>query len=244
VNSTRRARLWELVVACARGRPVTVEDVCATAVSATGVDGASVTVVLRASPGETIYVSDRIAAEVAELALTLGEGPYADAGTGGPVLASDLADPDCRNRWPVFAPQAAAAGVRALFAFPLQIGGIRFGVLGLHRAAPGDLDRERAADALVLADTVCALLLDGAGLDRPPVEGRPPVQAIARHAVVHQATGMIAVQLGVSVAVALVRLRAHAYTDGRGLDDVAADVVARRLRFRPDTGDAGGRGGP
>jgi hypothetical protein len=45
---------------------------------------------------------------------------------------------------------------------------------------------------------------------------------------------MITVQLGVSAAVALVRLRAYAYTTDRSLRDVAGDVVARVLRFDPD----------
>jgi hypothetical protein len=54
---------------------------------------------------------------------------------------------------------------------------------------------------------------------------------------------MITVQLGVSVAVALVRLRAHAYAHDRRLRDVAADVVARRLRFDPDTETGQDRGG-
>jgi hypothetical protein len=60
---------------------------------------------------------------------------------------------------------------------------------------------------------------------------------------VHQATGMITVQLGVSMAVALVRLRAHAYAHDRRLRDVAADVVARRLRFDPDAETGQDRGG-
>jgi hypothetical protein len=48
---------------------------------------------------------------------------------------------------------------------------------------------------------------------------------------VHQATGMISVQLGVSLAEALLRLRAHAYGQDRPVADVAADVVGRRMRF-------------
>ena len=44
---------------------------------------------------------------------------------------------------------------------------------------------------------------------------------------------MITVQLGVTAAVALVRLRAFAYAHDRRLRDVARDVVARRLRFDP-----------
>jgi hypothetical protein len=45
--------------------------------------------------------------------------------------------------------------------------------------------------------------------------------------------GMIIAQLVVTAAVAFVRL--HAYAQDRRLCDVAADVVARRLRFHADT---------
>jgi hypothetical protein len=233
-------RLWDLVVGRARGRPVTVEDVCAIAVSVTGVDGASVAVLLRATPRETLYVSNPLSAVLAELTSTLGEGPGVDAGLNGPVLAADLTAADCVARWPVFAAQAVVAGVRAVFAFPLQVGGTRLGVLGLYRTATGELDRGQVADALTLTDTACALLLDGAGLDRPPTAGRLPEWVVSQNAAVHQASGMVAVQLGVNVATAMMRLRAHAYVTGRGLDEVAGDVVARRLRFDPDTTDGSG----
>ena len=42
---------------------------------------------------------------------------------------------------------------------------------------------------------------------------------------------MISAQLGVSLAEALVRLRARAFAEDRLVAEVAADVVARRLRF-------------
>jgi GAF domain len=242
MNVDRRMRLWGLVVEHAGGRRVTVEHVCATAMSAAGVDRAAVTVRLSASPRETMYASDRVAAEVEELTLTLGEGPGVDAFTGGPVLVADLTAPHWLARWPVFAPAAVHAGVRAVFALPLQVGGIRLGVLDLYRAQPGDLDREQLADALLLADTACALLLDAPALgDRPGPTGAGPEQAGSPHPEVHQATGMITVQLGVSMAVALIRLRAYAYAHDRRLRDVAADVVARRLRFDPDTDTDTGR---
>ena len=51
------------------------------------------------------------------------------------------------------------------------------------------------------------------------------------HAVVHQATGMVKAQLNVGIAEALVRLRAYAYAAERPIEDVARDVVGRRLRF-------------
>jgi hypothetical protein len=236
MNAERRIRLWSLVAEHAQGGPVTVEHVCAAALSAAGVDHAAVTVVLSASPRETMYASDPVAAEVEELTLTLGEGPGVDACAGGPTLVADLTAPDFLARWPVFAPAAVHAGVRAVFALPLQVGGVRLGVLDLYRAGPGELDREQLADALLLADTACALLLDATPQrDRPRPNGGRPEPAGSPHPEVHQATGMITVQLGVSVAVALVRLRAYAYAHDRRLRDVAADVVARRLRFHPDT---------
>jgi hypothetical protein len=235
MSVARRMRLWSLVVEHARGRPVGVEHVCAAVLSAAGVDSVAVAVALSASPRETMYASDRVAAEVEELTLTLGEGPGVDAFTGGPALVADLTASDCLARWPVFAPAATLVGVRSVFALPLQVGGIRLGALDLYRAQPGDLDREQLADALVLADTACALLLDAAPpRDRPFLNGGGPEPAGSPHPEVHQATGMITVQLGVSVAVALVRLRAYAYAHDRRLRDVAADVVARRLRFEPD----------
>jgi hypothetical protein len=48
---------------------------------------------------------------------------------------------------------------------------------------------------------------------------------------------MVAVQLGVSVRDALVRLRAYAFGNGRPLTEVAKDVVAGELRFDADSGE-------
>jgi AmiR/NasT family two-component response regulator len=45
---------------------------------------------------------------------------------------------------------------------------------------------------------------------------------------------MVMIQLGVSAQEALLRLRAHAYSQERRLSQVAEDVVRRRLSFGPD----------
>jgi hypothetical protein len=235
MNADRRMRLWSLVVEHACGQPVTVEHACAAAISATSMGSAAVTVTLTASPRETIYASDRLASDLEELTLTLGEGPCVDAITDSPTMVADLTAAECLARWPVFAPAAAQAGVRAVVALPLQVGAIRLGVLDLYRAQPGDLDPEQLADALLLADTACALLLDATQADGSHPDGHRPEPASPTHPEVHQATGMITVQLSVTAAVALTRLRAHAYVHDRRLRDVATDVVARRLRFHPET---------
>jgi hypothetical protein len=111
------------------------------------------------------------------------------------------------------------------------------GVLDLYRALPGRLSREQVDDALVLADTACALLIDSAQDPSPGLGRRVPEHARLQDPEVHQATGMVVVQMGVSAEVAQVRLRAYAYAYDRRLRDVARDVVARRLRFRPETED-------
>lgn len=226
----RRVCLWGQLVEQARGGPVTVEHVCAVVAAAAGVDRAAITVALSATPRETLHVTDRLASELEELSLTLGEGPGIDAVENGPVLVADLMADHWSARWPAFTPAAAQAGTRAVFALPLRVGAIRLGVMSLYRTRPGALGRRQLADALLLADTACALLLDAAPHSQLGLDGRPE-QAGPRHPEVHQATGMITVQLGVSAAVALSRLRAYAYAHDRRLRDVAADVVARRLRF-------------
>jgi hypothetical protein len=233
MNAERRVQLWGQIVAAADGDPVSVVHVCTVAVSAGGVDSAALAVTLRASPRETLYASDQVASELEELAMTLGEGPGIDALTGGTSLIADLTTPSCLRRWPAFAPAAATAGIRAVFALPLQVGGVRLGVLDLYRASPGELGRDQLADGLLLADTACALLLDSGQASTPDLADRYPEQAAPHHPEVHQATGMMSVQMAVSVADALIRLRAYAYAHEMRLRDVAADVVGRRLRFNP-----------
>jgi AmiR/NasT family two-component response regulator len=51
---------------------------------------------------------------------------------------------------------------------------------------------------------------------------------------IHQAKGMVLVQLGISAEDALARLRGHAFAEQRLLIDVARDVVTRRLVFAKD----------
>jgi hypothetical protein len=57
---------------------------------------------------------------------------------------------------------------------------------------------------------------------------------VAYRAEIHQASGMVSIQLQIPVAEALVRMRAHAFAVGSPLGDIAADIVARRLRLTDD----------
>jgi GAF domain-containing protein len=184
-------------------------------------------------PAPAIAVSDQAHGAVDDLQFSLGEGPCIAADrSAGPVLEPDL---DLAvNQWPAFVPAALGHGVRAAFAFPLRMGAVHVGVLSLYRDTPGDLDGTDLRDAISLTYIVTHVLLE---LEADLVSGMLPdrlAEVVDHRARVHQATGMIAAQLEVDVAIALIRLRAFAWSRDRSIDDVAADVVARVLRFDDD----------
>ncbi len=236
-HDDRVVRVWAQVGRQSQGAPVSVAHVCAAAVAGTGVDGAGVTVMTSPTVLDTVHATDRVAGDLEEWQLTFGQGPCLDAFTGGgPVLVGDLDSAESAARWPVFTPAALDSGARAVFALPLQVGAIRVGVLDLYRSRPGGLSTHELADALAFADTAGMLLLDAAAGTQPDTADLAWQRddPTAHQAEVHQATGMILVQLGVSAEAAFARLRAYAYAHDRRLGDVARDVVARRLRFTPD----------
>lgn len=236
----RLGRVWGLVAeqAAGRGGRVSAADVCAAVVPGVRVTGAWLSAAPDAQAGHLMQVTDEVSRQLAVLQLTLGEGPLLDASaSGGPVLASDLAGGESGARWPAFAPAACRAGAAAVFAFPLVVGAIRAGVLGLYRDRPGPLSDFQLGDALVFADTATMLLLDAqdrAGAGTGPGPGGQPAGLASYRAEIDQATGMLTEQLGVSITDAFVRLRAYAYVNDLQLADVARDIVARRLRLFPD----------
>jgi len=241
-DARRLGRVWGLVAehAAARGGRVSAADVCAAVVPAVQVTGAWLSAARDGQAGHLMQVTDEVGRQLAELRLTLGEGPLLGAAaSGAPALASDLAGPECASRWPAFAPAACRAGAAAVFAFPLAVGAIRAGVLGLYRDRPGPLSDSQLGDALVFADTATMLLLDaqdraGAGTGPGEGPGGQPAGLASYRAEIDQATGMLTEQLSVSITDAFVRLRAYAYGNDLQLAEVARDIVARRLRLFPD----------
>lgn len=188
-------------------------------------------------PRGSVCTTDEVSALIEQLQYDLGEGPCVDAHQlERPVLEPDLADP-ADPRWLAFSGPALDAGVRAVFGFPLRVGAVRLGALNLYRDRPGPLDGEQHADALVMADVAAeAVLLLQA--EAPPGEMAAELEAGGEFQyVVHQAAGMVSVQLGVTVGQALIRLRAYAFGNDRPLTQVARDVVSRTLRFDVASGE-------
>jgi hypothetical protein len=236
VEQGRSARVWAAIGARARrdGGAVSLRHVVNACADALAADGAGLSVARVGALREPALASGPVVEELEELQFTLGQGPGMDAVVGrGPILVADLAAPDAQRRWPAFAPAAADRSVRGMFAFPVTVGAVLIGVLNVYRLQAGPLQPEELAQGLVYADAVLVLALDERG---GIVSGRASLldaALSARRAQVHQATGMIAAQLGVPMSDALAALRAHAYTHGRSLADLAADVLARKVRLDP-----------
>lgn len=188
-------------------------------------------------PRGSLCTTDDVSDLIEQLQYSLGEGPCVDACQhDSPVLEPDLADP-ATPRWLAFTEPAVAAGVRAVFGFPLSVGAARLGALNLYCDRPGLLTDEQYADALVMADIAAQSVLMLQANALPGTLAAALEESADFQYVVHQASGMVAAQLEVSVAQALIRLRAYAFGNDRLLADVAGDVVARKLRFDAESGE-------
>lgn len=199
--------------------------------------GAGIMLMSGGVPHGSLCTTDDVSTLIERLQYDLGEGPCVDAyQLDRPVLEPDLAEP-AKPRWLAFAGPALTAGVRAVFGFPLHVGAVRLGALNLYCDRPGPLGEDQHADTLVMAEVAAQtiLLLQA---NAPPGIVAAELEAGADfQLVVHQAAGMVAVQLGVTVAQALVRLRAYAFGNDHPLAGVARDVVARTLRFDAASGE-------
>lgn len=228
VDRRRRSRA---LVPAHEDDALTTKELCQACSDVTGTTGAAIALISPDLEQSTAGASNEVSDRIEELQFTLGEGPAVDAyQQERPVLEPDLADP-ATPRWLGFTGPALKAGVRAVFGFPLHVGAAWFGVLDLYRDRPGPLDEQQHADALAMADVVTeAILLMQAHAAPGDVATELATDSPTR-SVVHQAAGMISAQVDVSVAQAMVRLRAHAFSNDKRLAEVSKEVVARELRF-------------
>ena len=207
-------------------RAAELSDLCLDCVDKAGVDGVGLAVFTRDGTPGTVHATNEVAARIEDLQFTTGEGPCVDAArTGSPVLVPRLSAAH-RERWPAMATELTTAGVQAIFALPIRVGAVSFGSLDLHRLRPGPLSPRQMVETLRTVDRASELLLSSAG---EHLEELLPPRTYRM--VVHQAVGMVMVQLDVGVEDAMLRLRAAAYAEGQSITDLAADIVARRRRL-------------
>ena len=208
-----------------------LQRVCRAAVRDLPAMGVGISVLAKGSDPLPVAASDETSVLVEELQFVMGEGPCIDAyATRSPVLVPDLSS--ATSTWPGYAPAAHLHGVRAVFAFPLQIGAARLGALDVYREHTGSLPPTTLSRALTFAEVAMQGLLNGG---TGTSDGADLFDDMQGHRFeVYQAQGMVMAQLGVGAEEALMRLRAYAYVHERRAIDVARDVIARKLTLESD----------
>ncbi|CAN5256760.1 GAF domain-containing protein [soil metagenome] len=213
-------------------RSTRTSSLCDPFLSVVPVTGAAISVLVPASAQTTVCSSDDTAAQLDELQFDLGEGPcWQSLALRSPVLSADLRN-DPHGEWPMFAAAVrnapVADDVGAMYAFPLFIGSLDIGAVDLYSHDARELTPVEIEDGRDLAKVVTWQVIrrmlgeyDDTGLGGEPHSRRE----------VHQATGMVLAQLDISAADAAVLLKAHAFSTGRSVNDIAADVIERRLTF-------------
>jgi hypothetical protein len=232
VSADRRIRLRALLTAHDNAADL-LRAICDLCVVEVVVTGARVRVLGGMSAdggGALVYSTDELGARLDDLASTAGSGPCIDAfERGHPILVPNLTADG--SRWPGFTANAVNAGAAAVFSFPLQVGRVRLGVLEMHRSSAGSLTPAQLTDAFLLADAATDTIFDDLhGITALTLSGLADIQAE-----VHQATGMVAVDMKVSLAEALLRIRGHAFAHDMPLVQVAKEIIQRRLRL--DSGE-------
>ena len=197
-------------------------------VAALRVDGAGLSAFTPDGFRMPLGVSDDAAGVAERLRFTVGEGPCLEAHRlRVPVVA---AAGELAERWPVFHAQLVAhTPFRAVVAVPLRVPLAQFGTLDLMTRDPRgsdvlDLDEVDA----VVAEIAHHLLGQSifAGEQDLPWTRAP---AAERRRWVFIACGMLNSALEINTDEALLLLQDYAFRTDRSIDDIAYDIVHRRL---------------
>ncbi len=172
------------------------------------------------------------AATAERLQFTVGAGPCTTAQeTRQPVFA--VGD-DLRRRWPAYTDLLVrSTPFRAVVTLPLQPTLAGDLTIDLYFRRSEDVADLEVFEALAVGELVTSALSDAAVWSSwSPAEGpewlRGPEPR--RRTAVWEAMGRVSIELDVDIPAALDLLRAAASASGRTTEDVAADLLAGRLR--------------
>lgn len=142
------------------------------------VDGAGVLLMDSDVEHHFVAASDDVILEIETLQMQLQEGPCLQAyRTGQHVAVRDLARDTTFSR---FSPAAAAAGLGAVYSFPLRLDNRQLGALELYAKQPVDLCDADLVGAQILADVTAAYLFNA--------QAREAARDLARHSAELSAT--------------------------------------------------------
>lgn len=204
-------------------------SLCRPFLSVLPIDGAAISMLGAPFGVETVCASNVRAARIDELQIDLGEGPSWDAyATKAPVFARNLRV-QSTPEWPMLLAALGDDAIGALYAFPLKVGSLRIGAIGLYAEDAVELTTLQVSDATVLADLAALQVLRRALASYESGAQSIPGEPEYSRRVVHQATGMVLAQMNVSAEQAHLMIRAHAFSSGRSVRETANEIVERRL---------------
>ena len=210
----------------AGGWPGHLVEACRTS---TRVSGVGLAVMGPSGAGGVLAATAGDAVRIEDLQFTVGEGPCLTAhASARPVVAQEA---EIASRWPAFYDELVArTTVRDIISLPLADETRGFGALDLYLVPPNDVRAVSLFDALAVATEVVSVFSRAGRADRDR-EGPAWLDAPAaeRRSLVWQAIGFVNAGLEISSDDALALLRAHAYSEGLQLDDLAVQVLSRRI---------------
>ncbi|HZB18893.1 MAG TPA: GAF domain-containing protein [Blastococcus sp.] len=209
--------------------PVRLARACARTLQ---VDGAGLSLVDTAQQRVPLGASSEEAATAERLQFTVGAGPCTDAQeTRQPVFA---VEDELRRRWPVFTELLlGATSYRAVVALPLQPALAGAGAIDLYFRVSDDVPGLDVFEAMAVGALVSSALSDASVWSSwSPADGPEWLHGPAprRRAAVWEAMGTLGIELEVDAPAALDLLRAAAFGGGRTTEEVAADLLAGRMR--------------
>lgn len=168
----------------------------------------------------TLCASSDNALTLDQWQFTLDEGPCLEAAEAGRTSSASTTATD-DPPWPQLAEKAAELGYGTIGGTPLAVSGRPYGAMNIQNS--GRLRDGLMGDAREIAGVLSTPIMSQLA------EKAPALIDLADYATVHQASGMLSVQLGISVSDALAVLRARAWTEGRLLVTVATEIVNRQV---------------
>jgi hypothetical protein len=202
---------------------------CHSAARILACDGGAITFAYTRPERVTVAATDEVAQELEDVQDVAGEGPGVEAFTSGRYSRWDLMEQGAPDpRWPLLESSSlAAVGSVVVHALPMVHSSGVLGVLTLYQCGTGgDIDAEAGME---VARLVGAALLSDWPVD---TAGQGPW---SQRAEVHQATGMVVAQIGVTEEDALALIRAHAFSHDQSMNRSARAIVSRTLSFTTTT---------
>lgn len=155
------------------------------------------------------------------------EGPCLECYRSGlPVAEGNLESSD---RWPVFGPEAVAAGFHAVEAVPMRLRAERIGTLNLFRSLSDALDDRARSLCQGLADVATIGLLQERTIREARLLAEQLQTALNNRVVIEQAKGVLSERAALALDEAFEVLRSYARKSNLRLATVARDLIEGRL---------------